>query len=69
MLRAKCAAVRVINGEAGVVEVKKAVGNGLWKLATGEEVEERELYPMHNLDDYMEYMVVIDPTVDEENIF
>ena len=68
-LRAKCEAVRVVNGEARVVKVKKAVGAGLWQLAGGEEVDGRELHPMHKLNDEMQYMAVIDPTVDGEEVF
>jgi hypothetical protein len=68
-LRPKSDAVRVVDERAGLVKVKKQVRDGVWKLTTGEDVNEGELFPMHTLDDTMQYILVFDPTVDNQETF
>ena len=41
--------------------MKKQMASGKWKLSSGEEVEEHELLPIHELDDTMQYILVIEP--------
>ena len=70
VLAPKTKAVRVVDGKAKVVKViAPADDGGGWVLSGGEQVPEDELYPVHKLTDAMEYLMVMDPTMDHEETF
>lgn len=58
-------AVRVVGDKAEVVNVKAQTNSrGVWVLACGEHVPQHELYPIGKLTDDMNYLMMIDPTID-----
>ena len=68
-LVAKGKAIRVAGYEPSVVNLKKKVREGVWRIADGEDVPEGELFPMHELNDSVQYAMVFDPTGDGELVF
>lgn len=70
VLAPKTNAIRVVACEAKLVSVTKPGGEpGTWAISGGDQVPAGQLFPMHALTDSMQYLMMFDPTIDEEETF
>lgn len=66
----KMNAVRVVEGKATLVKVKKQADEAdSWLVSGGEKVSKSKLFPMHVLSANMQYLMVVDPMMDLQDTF